>query len=444
MKKIIQSIKTLIKFITEDIWRIRLDDLKGSKAIIIKHQRIFILAIRNFRHDNCTMKSSGLTFYSMLSVVPFFAILFGIFKGFGLQKLMEKQLLENFHEYESVMIKIIDYSKILLENTKGGLIAGIGIIILLWTVIKLLNNIENSLNTIWKISYSRSIARQLTDYLAVIFLGPLFLILASGLTVFLSGKIVSLSDQFQIIGIMTPLISIVLKAIPYLIIWLLFTLVYKVMPNGSINLSSAFYAAVVAGTIYQIVQIIYVTFQIGIANYNAIYGSFAVFPLFLIWLQTSWMIFLFGAEISYAHQNINDFEFEADVRNISQYQKRLISLAVAKTVIKNFQDGYSPQSLNEIANKLALPINLTENIIKEFATAGLFSKVCINNEETFRYQPSKDIKFYTIKFITDTLDNRGSVIPLKKLNEFDSVERLTKMISNKIENLPENKLIGDI
>lgn len=444
MNKIIQNIKQLIQFLSEDIWRIRLDDLNGSKAFFIKHQRILILAIRNFRHDGCTLKSSGLTFYSMLSVVPLLAILFGIFKGFGLQKLMEKQLLENFQEYESVMIKIIDYSNILLENTKGGLIAGFGIIILFWTVIKLLNNIENSLNAIWKISDSRSIARQLTDYLSVIFLGPLFLILASGLTVFLSGKIVNLSDQFQIIGIMTPIISIILKALPYFIIWLLFTLVYKMMPNGTINFSSAFYAAVLAGTIYQIVQIIYITFQIGIANYNAIYGSFAVFPLFLIWLQTSWMLFLFGAEISFAHQNISDFEFEADVRNISQYQKRLISLAIARTVIKNFQKGSSPQSLNEIANKLALPITLTVNIIKEFVDTGLFSKVCINNEKIFRYQPAKDINFYSIKFITDTLDDRGSAIPLKQLTEFDSVERLTKMISNKIEKLPENKLLVDI
>ncbi|MFZ1290302.1 MAG: YhjD/YihY/BrkB family envelope integrity protein, partial [Melioribacteraceae bacterium] len=182
MKKISKQIRKYIKFFTEDIWRIRLSELKGKKAFFIKQQRIIILSIRNFREDNCTLKSSALTFYSMLSIVPVVAILFGIFKGFGLESQLEKLLLDNFKEYEAVMIKIVNYSNILLENTKGGLIAGIGIILLLYTVIKLLNNIEYSLNDIWKFKTSRTVARQFSDFLAILFLAPLFFVLSSGLT----------------------------------------------------------------------------------------------------------------------------------------------------------------------------------------------------------------------------------------------------------------------
>jgi len=186
MKKLFNYIKKVVKFITEDIWRIRLSELKGKKAFFIKLQRILILSVRNFRNDRCMLRSSALTFYSMLSIVPFVAILFGIFKGFGLQKHLEKQILANFKEYEAVMIKIVEFSNQLLENTRGGLIAGIGLVILLYTVLKLLNNIEFSLNDIWKIKNSRTIVRQFSDFLAILILAPLFFILSSGLTVFLN------------------------------------------------------------------------------------------------------------------------------------------------------------------------------------------------------------------------------------------------------------------
>ncbi|MBI1932514.1 MAG: YihY/virulence factor BrkB family protein [Ignavibacteriales bacterium] len=444
MKNLSYQIKKYIKFFTEDIWRIRLSELKGKKAFFIKHQRIIILSIRNFRDDNCVLKSSGLTFYSMLSVVPVVAILFGIFKGFGLQENLEKILMENFKEYEAVMVKIVSYSNMLLENTKGGIIAGVGIILLLWTVIKLLNNIEYSLNDIWKFKTSRSVVRQFSDFLAIIFLAPLFFVLSSGLTVFISVFIDDLAEKYKLLGMIVPIISFLLKFLPYIIIWMLFTLFYVVMPNGPVKFSSAFFAAIFAGTLYQIVQYIYVTFQIGIANYNAIYGSFAVFPLFLIWLQTSWLIFLFGAEISYAIQNISNFEFEADSKNINYHQKKLISLAIAQIIAKNFQMGKKAMSTSEISEKLGIPIILTDKIISEFVEVGLFSKIYLDKDKVFLYQPAKDLKYFTIKNVSDALDKRGSKIPLKKNDEFKIIDQLTENLDQLITKSPENKLLTDL
>ncbi|MBK8943968.1 MAG: YihY/virulence factor BrkB family protein [Ignavibacteriae bacterium] len=444
MKNISQQIKKYIKFFTEDIWRIRLSELKGKKAFFIKQQRIIILSIRNFREDNCVLRSSALTFYSMLSIVPVVAILFGIFKGFGLQSQLEKLLLENFKDYEAVMIEIVNYSNILLDNTKGGIIAGIGIILLLWTVIKLLNNIEYSLNDIWKFKTSRTVVRQFSDFLAIIFLAPLFFVLSSGLTVFISVYIDDLAEKYKLLGMIVPIISFVLKFLPYLIIWILFTLFYVVMPNGPVKYSAAFFAAVIAGTLYQIVQFLYVTFQIGITSYNAIYGSFAVFPLFLIWLQTSWLIFLFGAEISYSIQNISNYEFEADSKNINNHQKKLISLAIAQVVAKNFQNGKKALSSNEIAEKLGIPIILTDKIISEFVESGLFSKIYFEKEKVYFYQPAKDLKFFTIKNVSDSLDKRGSRIPLKKNDEFNSLNELTEKISQLVNNSSENKLLTEV
>ncbi|MBK7105630.1 MAG: YihY/virulence factor BrkB family protein [Ignavibacteriae bacterium] len=444
MKNISQQIRKYIKFFTEDIWRIRLSELKGKKAFFIKQQRIIILSIRNFRDNNCVLKSSALTFYSMLSIVPVVAILFGIFKGFGLQSQLEKLLLDNFKDYEAVMIKIVNYSNILLENTKGGLIAGIGIILLLYTVIKLLNNIEYSLNDIWKFKTSRTVARQFSDFLAILFLAPLFFVLSSGLTVFISVFIDDLTEQYKLLGMMVPLISFILKILPYFIIWILFTLFYVVMPNGPVNYLAAFIAAIISGTLYQVVQFLYVTFQIGIASYNAIYGSFAVFPLFLIWLQTSWLIFLFGAEISYSIQNISNYEFEADSKKINYYQKRLISLAIAQVVIKNFQLGNKALSTNEIAGKLGIPIILTDKIISEFVEAGLFSKIYLEKEKKYLYQPAKDLQYFTVNYVSETLEKRGSKIPLKRNNEFNSIIEITEKMSKLISDSSENKLLTEL
>jgi len=124
------------------------------KYFFIKQLRILLLAIRRFGQDQCPLQASALTFYSILSIVPLVAMAFGIAKGFGFQNLLEKQLLEKFPGQEEVMTRIFDFARSLLENTKGGMIAGIGIVFLLWTVIKLLSHIEGSLNDIWEIKHT--------------------------------------------------------------------------------------------------------------------------------------------------------------------------------------------------------------------------------------------------------------------------------------------------
>jgi membrane protein len=216
------------------------------------------------------------------------------------------------------------------------------------------------------------------------------------------------------------------------------------MPNGPVKFAPAFYAAIVAGTIYQLVQFVYVEFQIGIANYNAIYGSFAVFPLFLIWLQTSWLIFLFGAEISFSVQNIGNYEFEADSKNISLSQKRLISLAIAKVVSENFRFGNKPLSAEIIANKLGIPTVLTDKIISEFISTEIFSKILLEKEKIYVYQPAKDINKFSVKYIIDSLENYGSSIPLTKTENFESISEVIDEISNKVNNSSENKLLVEL
>jgi len=445
MQKIFNKIKHLIKFLTSDIWKIRLSDLPDRKAFYIRIQRIMVLTVRSFKDDNCGLRASALTFYTLLSFVPMVAILFGIFKGFGLQEQLEHLILRNFNDHEEVMVQVIEYSNNLLANTQGGIIAGIGLLLLLWSVVKLLNSVEDTLSDIWKIQYQRSFARKFSNYLTILFLAPLALIVSSGTTFFIKLQLESLSEKFELLGFLSTIISIVLQFLPYVMMWSLFVLIYIMMPNLKVKFKSAIYAAIIAGSIYQITQYLFVTFQVGVANYNAIYGSFSVLPLFLLWIQISWIIFLFGAEISFALQNISHYEYETDSKNISINQKRLVSLAIAHLVIKNFKNGEKALTSSDISSKLGIPILLTKKIISEFINANLFIRVVTENEEVYAYQPSKDISLFTIQHVTECLHNIGSnEIPIKKTGELNLILESLESFSNMLHDSSENKRLMDI
>ncbi len=445
MQKFFLKIQNIIKFLTTDIWRIRLADLPDRKALLIKTQRIIILTVRGFKDDNCGLRASALTFYTLLSFVPILAILFGIFKGFGLQEKLQQIIIENFQEHEAVMNQVIEYSNTLLANTQGGIIAGIGIILLLWSVVKLLNSVEETLTDIWKIQYPRSFARKFTNYLAILFLAPLGLIISSGATIFVKLQLESLSEQFELIGFVSTFISVILQFLPYVVMWTLFAIMYIMMPNVKVKFKSAIYAAIIAGTIYQLTQYLFVTFQVGVASYNAIYGSFAVLPLFLFWIQMSWIIFLFGAEISFALQNISHYEFEADTKNISVEHKNKISLAIAHLVVSKFKKGEDALTSSEIAFQLGIPILLTKKIISEFVEINLFTRVVTVEEDVYAYQPGTDINLFTIQYVLDKLSLRGSNdIPIHQTDELLVVSESMKSLSSLMNDSAYNKKLMDI
>ena len=334
-----ERVKRTVEFITVDIWRIGLEDLPFGKSFLIKQLRIIILALRGFDENKCFVRGSSLTFYTLLSVVPVLAMLFGIAKGFGFEKLLQAQIRElavKLPGQEEVLNRAIQYAESMLETTKGGVIAGIGLVLLFWSVIKVFSNIEASLNEIWEINRPRSWVRKFTDYLALMVISPAIVILSSSATVFITTKITQLANKIALLGMISPLIFLSFKLIPYLLIWVLFTVLYILMPNTKVNFKAAVAAGIVAGTIYQIVQWAYISFQIGAARYGAIYGSFAALPLFLMWVQISWWIVLFGAELSFANQNVDTYQYEPDSTKISPAFKKLLTLQVAHLLIQNF------------------------------------------------------------------------------------------------------------
>jgi len=397
-------LKQVREFLEKDIWHLSLKGKGRGLKIIIQQLRVFILAIRGFAEDKVQMRASALTFYTLLSIVPIFAMIFGIAKGFGFKEYLESALSQNLSSHQAVLKEVMDFADKMLANVKGGFIAGTGLVVLIWSVMKVLGNIENSFNNIWQIKKSRGFSRKLSDYISLIVVAPILVFLSSGFTVS------QINDYFNdtfIISYIGPIIKFMVWFLSFSIIWFVFTLLYVVMPNTKVNFGAAFVGGIIAGTMFHILQWAYVKFQVFLSGYGAIYGSFAALPLFLIWLQYSWLIVLFGAEIAFASQNVENYEFETDTMHISSYNRRLLSLLITHHIIKNFANAIPAETASEIAEILDVPVRLVREIIYELQEAGILSETTTKNVKELAYQPAIDPANLSVSFIINKLDKRG-------------------------------------
>lgn len=428
-------IPTIIHFIRTDIWRIRRQNMPPVRSFLIKVMRIVLLALRGFDEDECYLRASAITFYSLLSIVPVLAMAFGIAKGFGFEAMLREQILAQLSGQEEVADRVIRFAHSLLEEARGGVIAGAGVVLLFWAVIKMLGNIEKSFNDIWGVKRSRSTVRKFSDYLSIALICPILLIMSSSITVFIAGKAET----------MGPVASVFLRFLPYFFTWTLFAFIYVFMPNTRVDSRSGILAGIVAGTLFQILYVIYVKFQIGAVRYSAIYGSFAALPLFLVWLQLSWLIVLFGAEVSFADQNVETYEFEPDCLQASYSFKKRLSLLVTHLIVKNFCKGEKPWTAAEISHALEMPIRLAREILYELVEAGVLSETAEENTDKVCYQPGRSIESMTLKFIIDRLEHRGSnEIPVVQSEPLGKLTASLAEFGNLIERSPANILLKDI
>ena len=433
------------QFVTTDVWRIRSRELPLKKRYWLRPLRVLVLSWRQFHEDKCALRASALTFYSLLSLVPVLAMAFGISKGFGLEKALEKQLLTTFQGQEEVIVRVTNFANSLLETTRGGVIAGVGVLLLFWTIVRVLGHIENSFNYIWGINKQRSFIRRISDYLSAMVICPLLLIMSSATTVLIKTQVAFVVQKVSLIGAISPAIFMALRLLPYCVVWVLFTFIYMFIPNTKVSFRSGIFAGVLAGTLYQLFQWVYLWSQIGVSKYNAIYGSFAALPLFLIWLQISWLIVLFGAELSFAHQNEETFEFESDCSNISYAFNKLLTLRVAHLLVKDFSEGNPPLSAGQIGRRLEIPVRLVREIVYGLVESKVVSEVCGPENEETAYQPARDIDLYTIKYVIDNLERRGSDhLPVAKSEELDKLSDCLKALGELVEKSPSNVLLKEI
>jgi membrane protein len=430
-----------LKRINDYIWHTPPAELSNRRLILIKQVRIVILAGRGFLADKVQLRASALTFYSLLSIIPVVAIAFAIAKGFGFDEYLEQLILEKSNlQDRDLIVRMIQIGRDALQKTSGGYIAGIGVLVLFWSVMSLLNRIESSFNDIWQIRISRPWFRKFTDYLTLMLIGPIFLIVSSSVTVFINTEFTEYMAKAPILDFFKPLISFMIQLLPYLLTWLVLTVLFIIMPNTKVKFWSATLAGIISGTFLQLLLWIYFDLQFGLSKLGTLYGSFAALPLFIMLLQSSWIIVLLGAEISFANQNVSRYEFEYSALNISYHQKRALTLLIMNLIVKNFAYGEKPLSSEGISSRLKIPVRLVRDIVQDLNSVHLVSFVHLKSEKERLFQPAMDINLITVSLIFSRLDNKGSgreiVIRNRDYEKItDLLEKLDKLVSKSGSNI---------
>ena len=395
-----------IRFVTYDIWRITENEVSGLKEIYINIIKTVILAVRGFQSENLQTKASALTYSTLLYIVPLLAVLLGIAKGFGFQGTVRQELFDYFPGHEMELNKAFEFVESYLAQAQGGVIIGVGLILLFYTVINLISSVEDTFNDIWQIQKSRPWYRKISDYLALFLVLPVLMTASSGLSIFMSTLQNSFLGQYLFF---TPLMELFLHIAPYIITTLAFTGLYVSLPNTKVRFVNGLVAGFIAGCAFQLFQFIYISGQIWVSKYNAIYGSFAALPLLLLWLQLSWLICLFGAELSYASQNVKKFSFERDSKSISRRYKDFLTLLIASLIIKRFVKGEKPYTADELSDAYRIPIRITTQILYLLTELNIIIEVNYGNDDRVAYyQPAIDVNKITVSYLLTRMDEYGS------------------------------------
>ena len=398
-----KRIATFWKFLTYDIWRITEDEVTKTTFSLYNIIKTIYLCINRFTKDRLVNKASALTYSTLLAIVPILAIVFAIARGFGFDNLMESQIVKGFGGPSETTEVIFQFVNSYLSQTKSGIFIGIGLIMLLWTVLNLI--MEITFNRIWQVKKARSMYRKITDYFSMLLLIPLLLVVSGGLSIFMSTMLKNVAD----FTLLAPIGKFLIRLIPFVLTWFMFTGLYVFMPNTKVKLKHALISGVLAGTAHQAFQFLYISSQLWVSRYNAIYGSFAALPMFLLWLQISWTICLFGAELTYAGQNIRNFSFDKDARNISRRYRDFISILIMSLIAKRFEKNEPPYTAEDISEECQIPIRLTNQTLYELQEINLLHEVVTDaKSQDIAYQPSMDINKLNVALLLDKLDTHGS------------------------------------
>lgn len=434
--KITNKSLSLWKYLWSDVWSDTRDNW------YIKLIKTLNLTVKSFLNANLQSQAAALTYHTILALVPALAILFAIGRGFGFHNLLETQLFNYIPAQKETLDTVVGFVDAYLAQSSQGLFVGIGIALLLWTMISLMSNIEGAFNSIWGIKQGRSIWRKITDYTAMLLILPVLMICSSGLSLFMTS---TLQNLFAF-DFMSPVISILLKCASYIFTWLFFAAMFMLIPNTKVKFKNALIAGVFTGTGFLILQWIFVSGQMYVSKYNAIYGSFSFLPLLLIWLQFTWVIILSGIAICYSSQSIYRFNFSDKINIISKDYRSKITLAMMAIIVRHFDNGNKAITLDDFTNKYDFPPRIAIEIIEELVEAQLVSKtILIDKDEEIGLQPAVDINKLSIAYVLNRLDNHGASGFVPNFNtNFSEISKALDNIESVITNNAGSSLIKDI
>lgn len=397
--RIVRRINAAYEYCAGGVWR---DSRETWK---VKAVKIANLSVRGFMSADLQTQACAMTFRTLLALVPALALALAIARGFGFQDILQEQLYHSLPSQHKALEAAFVFVDSYLSQASEGIFVGVGIVFLLWTLISLLMSVEDSFNSIWNVSSGRSIWRKITDYIAILLVLPILMICSAGLTLLMSSTLQHLLD----FDFMRPAINWLVDLGSLIFTSLFFAGAYILIPNTKVKVVNALVIGFFVAVAFQILQWVFVTGQMYVTRYNAIYGSFSFLPLLLIWSQLVWLITLIGALLCYASQSAGRFNFYIDVDNISLHYKRKVILAVMAIIAKRFAANLPPMTAGAIALRYDLPMSLVTPIVQSLHRAGLVNYLAHPGDfGEHPLQPAMDVTDLTCGEVLRRLQTVGS------------------------------------
>jgi len=387
-------------FFSAGLWNIDPSSLGGFKGRAVRTLQFGSFVTSNFMANNSLLRASALSFTTLLSFVPLFALAFSLLKGFGAQNKLAPLILNQVAAGSEVVVtRILSY----INNTNMGSLGAIGLATLLFTAISMLSSIEDAFNVVWGVSETRSFYRKFSDYLSVLLSAPLLLLAATSITTSLQSKWLTgwLIERTYLGDLFLFLLSLA----PYLSVWIALLLLYIFIPNTRVRCGSALLGAVLAGTLWQLAQWGYIHFQVGVGNYNAIYGTLAVLPILMVWIYVSWLIMLFGMEVVAAHQQLHTFRRDIRVSRVSQSCRELVALTLLKHIAQAFHEGAVSWGEEHLAQKVGVPLRIVRDTLHQLAEAGF---IVYAGGAARTYLPARELDQITLDQVLIALRQLGA------------------------------------
>ena len=358
------------------------------------------LIYRNYRDGETQILAISLTYYSLLAIFPVVALVLGITKGFGLDKIFIQKFFELWPGNNSFLRAIVDVAQRLLLSTESSILTGVGIVILIYSAVKVLITLENSFNKIWKINKKRSITRRVVDYIAIIFLGPIFFVLLSALN---SVVVEEIAKHFSENVVIMNLFIGLFGPATYII---LFSYLFYIIPNTNVKVKPAVYAGVVTTLLTFGWKLLFLLLQSSITRYNIIYGSLALIPIFLIWVQYVWVTILLGAQIAFSIQTSDEFLYSEKIEMPIKI-KREAGILILSLIIKNFVEKKESFTYQKLTDRLGMEVFFVKEVLSDLEKMGFINEVFYDKNSDSQYQVAYSPESITIREFMRKFDTKN-------------------------------------
>lgn len=394
-----QSWQRFKQFVTEDVWEIDVSSLSARRSLPIRLLRVGQIVFKGFQEDDLPVHASALTFVTLMSLVPMLAVAFALLKGFGFGQERVQILLGWTEampvEFQSFIQQMLD----IVSTTNFAAMGWVGLGFVIFTAILVLGSVELTFDRIWGVARPRNVLRKVANYVSILVLVPVLIGIASTLETTLHGAVPFMP---QAVG---SAVRSAMRLTTLFTTWLAFFSLYIFLPNTRVRALPAIISSLVGAIIWVIWQRAFITLQLGVARYNAIYGTFASVPIFLAWLYTSWVIVLLGAELAFALQNASTYSMESAAVNASYKSRFMLTLSIVLHAAEAMVGDKPRFSTSAFAREHHVPIRLLNDLVRMLVRAGYLVETAGRESS---YVLSRAADSLTVREIFDLVTEEGA------------------------------------